>query len=798
MKTNPLFTVIILSSMSLLPSSFCNATTLNSPVVNDNADSKFMFTVKGDTLVYDMNGITFNEKSSVGSVLSKFPAVEGASYVNGKRISAVLIDGKEFIGEIDNSALLGKIPAYMVKTIQVYEREPENVRGRSSAKATIKEQVINLQLADGYRDRFKGELEGGAGMPFYVGDYNDKKTLFAGNAFGMKSTEKSRIMASVSGDNIDGSSSPFSGSTANSKIGGCTVNVNGLYQINKESRYQGKLEVEYDENEALSTSVSLDYQSSIPKTKIANSSANTYNKSLTTTHEFKYRSYNDVLGMFQNPDVYLRANASFNKKDQNSYSSQNTYLNDIVSNPDIYALKHQDQVCTRRKYNSVNLYGHAIASPINNDKIDLRLSFSLAHQDTKETENRMYGSYGHSDYNVFRFHPYNTNYDYFNVGMDMSIALDNNEKHHLNFADTYRIHSYDSHGETYTWDEYNMYSVLTEPILDDAVINMKSLSKVSENTNTFDLFYTFSSKDRFSNKEHLLKVGADMPLIHEKTDYMYAYNGNYSSVDDVTPTHYEHNNFFVNPYVTYQFKNVPKGLEVCVNGNVTNHSYSFSDDASYKRYMLNAFAKFRIGRSMINSSLEYRKYSKEYTSMDWYTALSIKMDIPLSSDDKWRIKDRFVAYHNEYSSDRNSFISYEYFDLVFRPSKKVELSAISYINNNKQENNINGNNTSTSTYDFYYGLSTVLELPFDFQLTANGLNYCRRKYEKESDNTSTFVVNAGLTKRFMNGKLLISFDGHDLLGRMKPSHKTVTATTVMTQDKNSFPSYGMMRATYRF
>lgn len=798
MKTNPFISLIILSSMSLLPVSLCSASTPNAPVVTDNADNPLMFTMKGDTVVYNMDGITVTEGTSVAGVLSKFPAVLGTSTVNGKSVSDVLIDGKEFIGNIDNSALLSNLPAYMVKTIKVYEREPESVRGRSAGKATIKELVLDLQIADGYRDRFTGELEAGVGSSLSRNNAFDNKTFWSGNAFGMQSTAKSRIMASVSGNNLD-SYSQF-GESGNAKDGGLALNVNGLYQINKESRYQGSLQVGYDEscNQVNELTHYIDsYGNRYSKEQ---KTTNIYNKSLTTVHEFKYRSYNDVLGIFQNPDVRLRASASLNKKDENSTDITANGLEDYNVNAalDLYSISNGQikQTCDRTKTNTVSLSGYAMASPINNDRIDFQLSFYLSHTDINEKENELSsGVSSNHFYGGSLFHyPTDNKNDAASVGLNMSIALDGKERHHLNFGDTYSVYSYNYDYNVYktlnlsSLDDYSKCSVFMEPDLDGQTSGNHDYYDITKKANTFSMCYTYGNKNKWSNNETLLKVGANMPLEDECVETTLYDPWSKSE-------HYDHSNFFVNTYVSYQFKNVPKGLEVFLTGNATTYSYQYSEEKdNYTVYTLDAFTKFMIGRAMFNTSLDYTKYSnKELFHDRWYSNLNINMDIPFSPTDKWRIKNRIIGHYTNYEKDHYERVLSEYLSLVFRPNKKVEFSAVGYNNNDKTKYI-----SETCTHDFYYGLTTVLELPFGIQFNADALNYGRRDYEDEDYNKDVFVLNAGLTKRFNNGKVLLSFEGHDLFGNMKPVYTEIKTSSLYYKDKNFFPSYGMMKLTYRF
>ncbi|MBO4996228.1 MAG: hypothetical protein J6C78_09775 [Muribaculaceae bacterium] len=88
--------------------------------------SKVMFYHKGDTLIFNADAFILAEGSTLDGLLKQMPGVElkkdGVITVNGKKVSELLINGKDlFNGQ--RQLMLKNIGAYMVKNIKTYDKQ---------------------------------------------------------------------------------------------------------------------------------------------------------------------------------------------------------------------------------------------------------------------------------------------------------------------------------------------------------------------------------------------------------------------------------------------------------------------------------------------------------------------------------------------------------------------------------------------------------------------------------------------------------------------------------------------------
>lgn len=127
--------------------------------------TRIKMVVRGDTLVYDAVAFQLSEGSMLDALVSQLPGValdnRGRITVNGKFVSSLLVDGKDFFSGDPNIALKN-LPAYIVKNIKVYNRQEELNRRRPEMQAE-EDLVMDVILKKQYQQGFLANLEGGYG-----------------------------------------------------------------------------------------------------------------------------------------------------------------------------------------------------------------------------------------------------------------------------------------------------------------------------------------------------------------------------------------------------------------------------------------------------------------------------------------------------------------------------------------------------------------------------------------------------------------------------------------------------------
>ncbi|MBR3860258.1 MAG: hypothetical protein IKJ18_09720, partial [Bacteroidaceae bacterium] len=102
-----------------------------------------------------------------------------------------------------------------------------------------------------------------------------------------------------------------------------------------------------------------------------------------------------------------------------------------------------------------------------------------------------------------------------------------------------------------------------------------------------------------------------------------------------------------------------------------------------------------------------------------------------------------------------------------------------------------------NAYNFNYGLTGLVNLPYKMQLSTDITMYTRRGYADANMNTSELVWNARLTKSAMKGKLLFTLDGFDILGNLSTINYSVNGQGRTEMWTNSIPRYVMLKVSYK-
>jgi len=161
--------------------------------------TKIKMVMKGDTIVYDADAFRLSEGSMLDALIGQLPGAalddKGQITVNGKKISSLLVDGKDFF-KGDPNVALRNLPAYTVKNVKVYDRTNPFVAPGKFAGEQDKELVMNVNLKKQYQMGFVGNMEGGYGS----------SGRYLGRLFALEYTRKVRLSAYANINNINNDS----------------------------------------------------------------------------------------------------------------------------------------------------------------------------------------------------------------------------------------------------------------------------------------------------------------------------------------------------------------------------------------------------------------------------------------------------------------------------------------------------------------------------------------------------------------------------------------------------------------
>lgn len=121
--------------------------------------------VKGDTISYNAAAIRLNEGAILADLIKKIPGAElsadGKITINGKEITQLMIDGKEFFTDNPNIAL-NNLPANIVKDVKTYDRKSDMTRVTGIDDGE-ENNVLDVTIKEGMKKGWFGNIIVGAG-----------------------------------------------------------------------------------------------------------------------------------------------------------------------------------------------------------------------------------------------------------------------------------------------------------------------------------------------------------------------------------------------------------------------------------------------------------------------------------------------------------------------------------------------------------------------------------------------------------------------------------------------------------
>jgi len=122
--------------------------------------------IQGDTIVYNTDSFVSGTEKKLADVLEKLPGVEvnedGEIEVEGKRVTKVMVEGKDFF-DGDSKIASKNIPANALDKIEVLRNysEVNQLRGVTNNQDNV---ALNIRLKEGKKKFWFGELTAGAGL----------------------------------------------------------------------------------------------------------------------------------------------------------------------------------------------------------------------------------------------------------------------------------------------------------------------------------------------------------------------------------------------------------------------------------------------------------------------------------------------------------------------------------------------------------------------------------------------------------------------------------------------------------
>jgi len=335
--------------------------------------------IKGDTTEYNAASYKVQESAVLGDLIKRIPGAEidadGKITINGRDITKILVDGKEFFSD-DPKTASENLPARMVEKLQVLDQKSDMslLTGFDDGE---EQTVINLVVKPGMKEGLMGAVSGGYG----------NKDRYEGNGFLNAARGDNRFSALANFNNNNDASGGGGGGGRGRGWGGnrgvtetAMGGVNIAMEPSKMFKYDGDIQYRATEN-ILKTTSKTDYTNSDMSQERTSSQINN-NKNFNARFKFEWSP--DSL-----TNILFRPNLAYSKTDQ--FSTGRTDRRSSSNQIDNFF----DDLESASKRDNINLNGNLLINRKLSSagrSITLELSGGVSDGDTDGI------SYSYTDY----------------------------------------------------------------------------------------------------------------------------------------------------------------------------------------------------------------------------------------------------------------------------------------------------------------------------------------------------------------------------------------------------------------
>ena len=816
--------------------------------------------VKKDTFIYNVDAYRTAEGSVIEELVKKLPGAEvdddGKITINGKEVTKILVDGKEFMTG-DTKTAMKNLPTSIVNRVKAYDQQSDMAR-ITGIEDGNEETVLDFGIKPGMNKGMFTNLDLGLGT----------ENRYSWRGMGAYFANKSRIRVMTNANNV--SDRGFGGGGGGRfRMGNNGLNATKMVGLNYNYEEKNKLKIDgsvrwnHSDGDILS-------QQSVERfvvKKGAFSNSNTQQYSRADSWNFQGRlewQPDEMTNIMFRPTASISANDGSSRGLSAMYDEDPyLYVFDPLAGADISKLVSDTlvvnyQIDGNLNYSNNTRYNGTLQlnRKLNNDGRNITLSGSGGYTDTENktitTSDIIYyqiklASGEDSTYftNKYNLTPSNN----WNASVQLSYSEPIAKRTYLQFSYQYRYQYSESDRSTY---DYSKSMFETNPFLDVRTQYREWDNYLSRINNPLSDAYFNQSQSRYSeykNYIHDINLGFRMVrdkyqlnvggmMQPQKTKFVQNYLGR--NVDTTRTV------FNVTPTFEYRYNpNDLTRLEITYRGNTSQPSMSdlldITDDSNPMRVTQgNPGLKPSFSN---NLRLNYNTYIREHmrTIMTFVNMNTTKNSIsnkitydertgkqisrPENINGNWGINSGFMfntALDSAGIWNINSFTMYNFNNYVGyvdvnREAKKsntqsntimerlqaswrkgwFEIAADGSINYTRSRNELQAQ-SNLDTKQFTYGGSFNVYFPFGMSVTTDLHNQSRRGYNDNSMNTDELVWNAQVSQSFLKGKALtVSVQFYDILQQLSTYSRSVTAMQRSDTQYNTINSYIMLHIIYR-
>lgn len=784
--------------------------------------------INGDSVEFNSENFKTAPNAVVEDLLKKMPGMEvdkaGGITVNGKKVTKVFVNGKEFFTG-DPVMATKNLPADAVDKIQVYDRKSDQAMFTGIDDGS-EETAINLKLKKDRNKSTFGKLNGGAGTPSVFDAQGNVNVINNDEQFSVIGGANNTNRQNFSSRNIinfsgGGGGRPGAG-------GGVTVNFSGgsgetdanaqgiaeTYSIggnysnlfnNKKTEFNTNLSISDVERNNISSSFTQNLTPGNAFNRISNSNSIAGNKQQNFASTIDHKVSDNFSFRFT-PSLGLQQTTNYSEDSTQTYLTNGNLLNSnsTIASSASDAVNAASTLLLRKKFakkgrtlsstitqsfNRSNSTGSQFTEQLSYINNKLTNDSILDQQNTRKGENSSYSA------NLIYTEPlgkkslleFNT-YLSKSIGSSSRRIFDrNNVTDAYDLLNTYLTNEFNSE---YTYSGGGMsyrsnqkkYNFSTGFSLQKAVLDGENISAKTKLSQSFqDILPNATFRYNFSQTKNLnidYRTSTNQPSITQLQPVLDQSNINRQSIGNPDlKRSYVHNlniRFFSSKILA------GKSFFSTLNASTTNNSIVNYDSVRPNRTILSTPVNVN-GVYRINGSMNYGFGIKKLNSR-----LSFGLNAGLNNN---------ISYANGLlntivTKSTGPSMSYTYIvdDVI-----DINLTArYSFSNTNNKVNPTLNTNFLTKVF----GADMTNYLPWNIVLNQS-FNYAINTGRAEGFNTSIPIWNASFSKFFLKNKRAeIKMSAFDLLNKNIGINRNVSQNQIVDRSYNVISQYFLLTFTY--
>ena len=802
-----------------------------------------------DTLVYNSSAYRTPEGAMFEELVKKLPGAEvddeGNVKINGRDLSKIMVNGKEFFGG-DVKTGLKNLPVDMIEKLKTYDKKSDLAR-ITGIDDGEEETVLDLSVKKGMNQGWFGNADVAGGTE---DRYMGRLML---NGF-MDDTRVS-LIASANNVNDQGFSGGGGGPRWRRNNGLNASKVIGLDFATQTSKIElgGSARYNYRDADIMSIGSTEDF---LPDgNSYSNSNSKQRNRNNSFNADFRLEWKPDSM-----TNIIFRPDVSYGKTDNLSNSESGTFSSDpysLVTDPNNWLtlekiLNPDDDPLRNIRVNAINsgslsdnksLSTNAtlqLNRKLNNKgrNITFRGRFGYTNNDNNqytesETHYFQLMNYLGGDSVLIRNQYITTPTKNYNYSAQLTYSEPIARATFLQFSYQFQYKYSESDKTTYDLQGFPDWGLSTQLPAGYEEHAVDSLGKYAE--------YRYYNHDasvslRFIREKYQLSAGMSFQpqhsvLSYKRGDYMIdttrnvfnfapnldlrvrfskvsqlrlTYRGRSSQpsmenllpiVDNSNPQNIRVGNPGLKPAFTHNMRlfyntyNAEKqrGVMSHFNFSATQNSISNSrvynsETGGWTTTPKNINGNWNaFGMLGFNTALKNKKYT-----INSFSNASYQNNVAYLTDSKTKMENKNTTTNLTLVERLNTSYRNDWFEFGLNGTISYSIEKDKLTPDNNQE-----------PYTFSYGANTTVNMPWSMSVSTNIANQSRRGYTDSSMNRNELIWNAQISQTFLKGAATVSFEMYDILKRQSNISRSLTASGRSVYEYNGVNSYCMLHFIYR-